>query len=314
MSFSTTPGVAYVIKADNRKALAAFAHLVDDPGVTTILHNALYDLPVLARMGIIPFKVVDTMVGAYNLQRLPQGLKALAYRLCGMEMGSYEEAVASATRIKALEYLAYVTDMEWSIPEQVLTWNKGKPHVKQPQDIVKKVARIVKDVAEKGADPWERWHSIDLDEGRGMVEELIGLMVPGYLADIPEEQAVYYAARDADATLRIWPILSAMLKAEGLVKVFATDVATIPMISDMMVKGMRVDKPQLAAFSRELEKGMEDLAREISSHIHGEYINPDSPLQVSSLLFGELKLKPGKKTKGGAYYSTDDDIIKGLKD
>ncbi len=314
MSFSTTPGVAYVIKANNKRALAAFAHLVDDPRVTTILHNALYDLPVLAKLGIIPFKVVDTMVGAYNLQRLPQGLKALAYRLCGMEMGSYEEAVAPATRKKALAYLEEVQSHPWPMPEPILTWDKGKPHVKQPQPIEKKAARILKDADEKGADPWERWHTIDLDEGRGMVEDTIGPMVPGYLADIPEERAVHYAARDADATLRIWPILSAMLKDAGLSDVFATDGATIPMVSDMMVKGMRVDKPQLATFSKELETGMEGLAREISSHIHGEYINPDSPKQVSELLFGELKLKPGKKTKGGAYYSTDDDIIKGLKD
>ena len=317
MSYSFYPGTGRVILATNTEALAAFAKLVADPKQTTVLHNALYDLPVLAQMGIHPAKVVDTMVGAYNLQRLPQGLKALAYRLCGMEMGTYAEQVAPATREKAVAYLEDVRNEgmrgHWPTPEAVLTWDKGEPHIKQPQPIEKKAARILKDVEEKGVDPWERWHSIDLDEGRGIVEAELGPMVPGYLSDIPLEQAVRYAAQDADATLRVWPLIRDMLTDAELGDVFNTDVATIPIISDMMTTGMLVDKPQLAEFSAELGKEMTRLQGEISSHIHGAYINPDSPKQVSELLFGTLKLRPGKKTKGGAYYSTDDEIIGGLK-
>ncbi len=314
MSYSMFPGMGRVIMADDVEALAAFAQWVADPDTTTILHNALYDLPVLAQMGIFPAKVVDSMVGAYNLQRLPQGLKALAYRLAGMEMGTYADQVAPATREKALVYLAEVVLCQWPSPEPLLTWDKGEPHIKQPQNIRLKATRILKDTNEKGADPWERWHNIDLDEGRGMVEAKLGPMIPGYLSDIPLEQAVHYAAQDADATLRVWPIIQGMLADAELEDVFDTDVAIIPMISDMMTTGMLVDKPQLAEFSAELGKAMDKLTGEISSHIHGAYINPDSPKQVSELLFDTLKLKPGKKTKGGAYYSTDDEIIGALRD
>lgn len=317
MSYSVFPGTGAVILATNTEALASFARLVADPNITTILHNALYDLPVLAQMGVYPANVRDSMVGAYNLQRLPQGLKVLAYRLVGMEMGTYAEQVAPATREKAIAYLEEVRGEgmrgHWAIPEPILTWDKGQPHIKQPQPIEKKAARILNDL-EKGADPWERWHNIDLDEGRGMVEEVLGPMIPGYLADIPLDQAVHYAAQDADATLRVWPLLEEMLVEAGLSEVFNMDVATIPMISDMMTTGMRVDLPQLAAFSAELGREMSTLQGEISSHIQGAYINPDSPKQVSELLFGTLKLKPGKRTKGGAYYSTDDEILSGLKD
>lgn len=67
-------------------------HLEQD-GVTTLLHNALFDLPVLARAGIFPKKWICTMQMAFLLQTLPQGLKALAYRLLGMEMQKYTSLV-----------------------------------------------------------------------------------------------------------------------------------------------------------------------------------------------------------------------------
>lgn len=108
LSFSASPGTGHVILATNKRALEAFAWMVANPKVTVLLHNALFDLPVLAKMKVFPANPIDTMVGAYNTQKLPQGLKTLAYRLVGMEMGSYQEQVAEATNRKAMVLLKVV--------------------------------------------------------------------------------------------------------------------------------------------------------------------------------------------------------------
>lgn len=61
--------------------------------VLTILHNALYDIPVLKAMGITLGNWTDTMLMASALQTLPLGLKSLAFKLCGMKLKTYDEVV-----------------------------------------------------------------------------------------------------------------------------------------------------------------------------------------------------------------------------
>lgn len=65
--------------------------------VLTVLHNALYDIPVLKAMGITLGKWVDTMIMASRLQTLPLGLKSLAYKLCGMKLKTYDQVLGKAS-------------------------------------------------------------------------------------------------------------------------------------------------------------------------------------------------------------------------
>ncbi len=69
------------------------ADFVSHPDITTLLHNALYDLPQLWKLGIYPRHWIDTMQIAFLLQTLPLGLKPLAYRLCRMKMRNYDDVV-----------------------------------------------------------------------------------------------------------------------------------------------------------------------------------------------------------------------------
>lgn len=75
-----------------------------------VMHNSLYDLPVLRAMGIDvdPDHVEDSMIAAYVLSYPAKGLKTLAYRLCGMEMEDYSDIIKDADEALAKEYLTRV--------------------------------------------------------------------------------------------------------------------------------------------------------------------------------------------------------------
>ena len=79
--------------AEDKRWVKHIAGRVDDENVVVLLHNALYDLPQLWKLGIYPHHWLDTMHIAFLLQTLPLGLKGLAYRLCRMKMREYDDVV-----------------------------------------------------------------------------------------------------------------------------------------------------------------------------------------------------------------------------
>lgn len=315
LSLSIAPGTAWVIGADQPASLALLQLVLGSRDVTTVIHNALYDLPVLRQVGIEPANPVDTMVMAYLLQNEPQGLKPLAFRHCGMKMASYSEMVAGATLEKAMEYLEVAAGLEYPDPEPVLEWKKGEPHVRQPQNILRKITRILKGVEEKNLNPWDAWKAVK--EGKEVVEELLGPMQEGELCDIDEEEAIFYSARDADATIRVYPLLASRIEALGLDGTLQRDMRAMPMVVDMMGNGMPVDLDALRELGDWLQGRMDLLQRKIQlnvgRHLPGATLNPNSAPQMSELIYDKLKLheKGGmhKAKKGGAK-STADDILK----
>jgi hypothetical protein len=103
LSYSFAPGTAHVILAHQANTLKEFAAYIRR--LLVILHHALFDLGVLSQMGVTVERWTDTMQRAYILMDLPQGLKALAYRLCGMKMQSFEDLVLPYAREEVLAYL-----------------------------------------------------------------------------------------------------------------------------------------------------------------------------------------------------------------
>ena len=63
-----------------------------------------------------------------------------------------------------------------------------------------------------------------------MVEAKFGPMKPGELCDIDQDDAVAYSARDADATIRIYPILWERIREMGLEGPFWRDMKMMPMV------------------------------------------------------------------------------------
>lgn len=116
LSFSQIPGIAYVIRAKQKKAVAAFARGLKRSGRLVILHNSMHDLEVLSALGITDFPFIDTMLSAYHLATEPQGLKPLVRRYCGMRQDSYEDVIGAASKRKALEYLRKVE--RWAVTHE----------------------------------------------------------------------------------------------------------------------------------------------------------------------------------------------------
>lgn len=130
-------------------------------------------------------------------------------------------------------------------------------------------------------------------------------------AEVPLDKALAYAAEDAEITLRLWYILKPRLAREKMAFVYEEiERPLIPVIADMESAGIKIDPEKLKAFSVELGKQLTALEEEIYK-LAGHPFNVGSPAQVGDVLFGEMGLEGGKKTKTGAW-STNAAILEKL--
>ncbi len=129
-------------------------------------------------------------------------------------------------------------------------------------------------------------------------------------ADVPIPQAAQYAAEDADLTLRLYARFKPKLVEANLTGLFEKlEMPLVPIIGDMELEGIRLEKESLAAFSAELAGQIAATEKDIYGVVGHEF-NIASPKQLQEILFVERKLTPGKKTKTG--YSTDTSVLEDL--
>ncbi|MGB0748975.1 MAG: DNA polymerase I [Magnetospiraceae bacterium] len=118
---------------------------------------------------------------------------------------------------------------------------------------------------------------------------------------VPLDKALDYAAEDADITLRLHRQLRPRLVREHMVTVYETlERPLIPILAEMERAGIKVDATELKRLSddfagrlAELEIAIQDLA--------GRPFNVGSPKQLGEVLFEDMSLPGGKKTKSGAW-------------
>jgi uracil-DNA glycosylase family 4 len=291
------PGMAHMVRTvDNRNLEQLNRWIWSDHCEEVVIHNAAYDIPVLHQMGVqIPtHKLRDSMVAAYLLQSEPQGLKDLAWRLCGLEMNDYSGVVRPYRFKKAMAYLEEVLEYEWPDPEEVLEFKKGEAHVRKPQNITRLVSSIIKDVEnpEKDTDPYMRWEKIRKDRGRSdipLIEHNVGRLWDGDLSDAPLDVARKYACGDSDSTFQIWPILKERIISEGMWDTFMVDMGVMPMVADMMRFGIKVDPDFLPKLGDTIDQKLIQIHGEIT-RLGGKDINPNSSQMVHDLLYKHLKL------------------------
>ena len=128
-------------------------------------------------------------------------------------------------------------------------------------------------------------------------------------ADVPLDQAVPYASEDADFTLQLWEFLSERFKDERRQKLFELEMRILPILANMELAGIHLDRKALHEYNAELTNGIENIENEIYKEV-GHSFNIASPKQLQTVLFEERKLKPEKKTKTG--YSTDTSVLEEL--
>lgn len=128
---------------------------------------------------------------------------------------------------------------------------------------------------------------------------------------VPLDKARDYAAEDAEITLRLWHILKPRLAREQCVRIYEdVERPVIPVIAQMELDGILVDTAKLKELSHEFGTKLVALEKEIHK-LAGREFNIGSPKQMGVVLFEELGLTGGSKTKSGDW-STAVDVLEDL--
>ena len=94
-----------------------------------------------------------------------------------------------------------------------------------------------------------------------------------------------------------------------LEKLFQLEMQVLPILTKMELTGIHLDTATLHAYNKELTEGIAAAEQSIYKEVGHEF-NIASPKQLQTVLFEERGLKAGKKTKTG--YSTDTSVLEEL--
>lgn len=340
VQLSTVAGTASVIRARNKEALSRFVWWVQTHPYRFrfVFHAALHDLAMYRAMGIDVRHITfdDTSIMAYNLQVEPVGLKPLCVRFAGMAMQSYDEIMGDAGFQLAQDWLLSAHDCEeaeWMAARQAefdrltttpYTNKAGKVVAGRKLKVLPKLpkAPLFKSIERclRSKDPRKLWADQTIDR---QVEAFpkYGEMWEATLDHVPLDKALHYAARDADGTGRIEPILRDRLKANNLEPVYEADLATVPLIDRMQQIGIKPSLPHFAALSKSLENELIDqrvaladllVCADVFDLDSALQFNANSTYQVGDLLYKRFNLPILKETEGGDP-STNNKILEALQ-
>lgn len=128
---------------------------------------------------------------------------------------------------------------------------------------------------------------------------------------VPLDTATEYAAEDADLTLRFWQAFKPRLHKDQVTTVYETlERPLVHVLSDMEAYGIKVDRDHLSRLSADFSQSMARFEAE-AYELAGREFNLGSPKQLGEILFDEMGIEGGKKTKTGAW-QTGADILEDL--
>ena len=169
--------------------------------------------------------------------------------------------------------------------------------------------------------PSKRAHNLDqialdfLDHKTTTYKEMLGKGKKDVsFAEIPLEKAIPYSCEDADITLMAYHVLMPLIERAGLMELYNNvELPLVPVLMNMEMTGVCVDREKLLELSKSFEHQLEQLESMIYS-IAGEEFNIKSSQQMGRILFEKLKLPVQKKTKKKTGYSTDVNVLTALAD
>ncbi|MDA0924117.1 MAG: DNA polymerase I [Proteobacteria bacterium] len=144
------------------------------------------------------------------------------------------------------------------------------------------------------------------------IKELIGSGKSQITFDrVPLDQAAPYAAEDADVTWRLWQSFKPQLHRARVTTVYETmERPLVPVLARMEMAGIKVDRDVLSRMSNAFAQKMAGLEAELFD-LAGHPFNVQSPAQVGQILFEEMGLEGGEKTKTGQW-STPAEVLEDL--
>ena len=123
-------------------------------------------------------------------------------------------------------------------------------------------------------------------------------------------RAADYSCEDVYGTLQLWHHYQPLLEDGDQGELFSeVEMKLVPLLEEMETDGIRIDPAHLKRLSVEFRERLEQREEEIY-RLAGREFNINSPQQLGSVLFEDLGLPHGRKTKTG--YSTDIKVLEKL--
>jgi DNA polymerase-1 len=124
------------------------------------------------------------------------------------------------------------------------------------------------------------------------------------------EKACEYSCEDVYGTLVLWQDLEPLLSEKGVADLFwNVEMKVVTLLAEMEITGISIDLDVLSVLRDEFTAKLMSLRQEIYQHAGHEF-NINSPRQLGTVLFEELQLPHGRKTKTG--FSTDVKVLEKL--
>jgi DNA polymerase-1 len=131
-------------------------------------------------------------------------------------------------------------------------------------------------------------------------------------SDVDLSESAEFAARRAEVILNLRPRLEAEMRNLGVDYLFhEIELPLAGVLADMESEGVAIDVPYLKDMQDELGAQLTAIESEVEQ-VAGEKFNLNAPQQLAKVLFEDLRLPVGKRTKTG--YSTDADTLEALRD
>ncbi len=126
------------------------------------------------------------------------------------------------------------------------------------------------------------------------------------------DKAAPYACGDVECTFSlVEPLESELANRKQVSLLDRIELPLVNILMEMERTGIAIDQDELESFAAELGHRVVELDDEVD-HLAGRPISIASNKQMGTLLFDELKLTPGRKTKTG--YSVDSDTLENIRD
>ena len=134
-------------------------------------------------------------------------------------------------------------------------------------------------------------------------------------SEVEINQAMEYAAEDADITYRLYKIFTKNLNNEKLTNIYEIfEKPLIKILAFMEIHGVKIDNKFLKDLSKKFEKKISNLEKKIFKISKKEF-NIASTKQLGEIMYNELKIASLKKTKKGSFATSagvlEDLVFKG---